>query len=123
MILKPPSLCPLSALAMAEIVHETGAVPGWLNAVPCSVETGEKFAKENTLTPFGGMWMATFILLPIGLFLIYKAMRDSQLFNKDAYRRIPRALKIFFNKKSLLKRVPLAPMVGNNIQSSIFNFK
>ena len=61
---------------------------------------GEKFAKENTLTPFGGMWMATFILLPIGLFLIYKAMRDSQLFNKDAYRRIPRALKLFFNKKA-----------------------
>ena len=65
-----------------------------------SSTAGEKFAKENTLTPFGGMWMATFILLPIGLFLIYKAMRDSQLFNKDAYRRIPRALKIFFNKKS-----------------------
>ncbi|MBK9463955.1 MAG: LptF/LptG family permease [Chitinophagaceae bacterium] len=65
-----------------------------------SSTAGEKFAKENTLTPFGGMWMATFILLPIGLFLIYKAMRDSQLFNKDAYRRIPRALKIFFNKKA-----------------------
>ncbi len=65
-----------------------------------SSTAGEKFAKENTLTPFGGMWMATFILLPIGLFLIYKAMRDSQLFNKDAYRRIPRALKLFFNKKA-----------------------
>ena len=65
-----------------------------------SSTAGEKFAKENTLTPFGGMWMATFILLPIGLFLIYKAMRDSQLFNGDAYRRIPRALKIFFNKKA-----------------------
>ena len=65
-----------------------------------SSTAGEKFAKENTLSPFGGMWLATFILLPIGLFLIYKAMRDSQLFNKDAYRRIPRALKIFFNKKS-----------------------
>lgn len=49
--------------------------------------TGEKFAKENTLTPFGGMWLATFILLPIGLFLIYKAMHDSQLFNKEVYKR------------------------------------
>jgi lipopolysaccharide export system permease protein len=49
--------------------------------------TGEKFAKGNTLTPFAGMWMATFLLIPVGLFLIYKAMRDSQLFNKESYYR------------------------------------
>ena len=55
-----------------------------------SSTAGEKFAKENTLSPFGGMWMATFILLPIGLFLIYKAMRDSQLFNKEAYAQLGR---------------------------------
>ena len=60
--------------------------------------TGEKFAKENTLTPFTGMWMATFILVPVGLFLNYKAMRDSQLFNKDAYKRIARAIGQFFHR-------------------------
>lgn len=60
--------------------------------------TGEKFAKENTLTPFAGMWMATFILVPVGLFLNYKAMRDSQLFNKDAYKRIARAIGQFFHR-------------------------
>ncbi|MDP4264403.1 MAG: LptF/LptG family permease [Bacteroidota bacterium] len=49
--------------------------------------TGEKFAKENTLTPFTGMWLATFVLVPIGLFLTYKAMRDSQLLNKEWYYR------------------------------------
>ncbi|HEY6505884.1 MAG TPA: LptF/LptG family permease [Chitinophagaceae bacterium] len=49
--------------------------------------TGEKFAKENTLTPFAGMWLATFVLVPVGLFLTYKAMRDSQLFNKESYYR------------------------------------
>ena len=53
-----------------------------------SSTTGEKFAKENTLTPFTGMWMATFTLLPVGIFLTYKAMRDSQLFNSEFYRRI-----------------------------------
>lgn len=52
-----------------------------------STTTGEKFAKENTLTPFAGMWLATFILVPTGLFLTYKAMRDSQLFNKEWYYR------------------------------------
>lgn len=48
---------------------------------------GEKMSKEGTLTPFSGMWLATFVLLPVGLFLIYKAMRDSQLFNKEWYYR------------------------------------
>ena len=55
-----------------------------------SSTTGEKFAKENTLTPFIGMWLATFILVPIGLFLTYKAMRDSQLLNKEWYRPLIR---------------------------------
>ncbi len=53
-----------------------------------SSTAGEKFAKENTLSPFAGMWLATFFLLPVGLFFIYKAMRDSQLFNKEFYSRV-----------------------------------
>ncbi len=58
-----------------------------------SSTTGEKFAKENSMTPFTGMWLATFVLVPIGLFLTYKAMRDSQLFNKDKYARVFRFLR------------------------------
>jgi lipopolysaccharide export system permease protein len=58
-----------------------------------SSTAGEKMAKENTLSPFGGMWLATFILLPVGLFLIHKAMRDSQLFNKEFYARIFRLFR------------------------------
>lgn len=67
-----------------------------------SSTTGEKFAKENTLTPFYGMWLATFILLPVGLFLTYKAMRDSNLFNKEFYHRTARATRAFF--KGLRKK-------------------
>jgi lipopolysaccharide export system permease protein len=52
--------------------------------------TGEKFAKENTMTPFAGMWLATFVLVPLGVFLTYMAMRDSHLFNKEFYYRIAR---------------------------------
>jgi lipopolysaccharide export system permease protein len=58
---------------------------------------GEKFAKENSLTPFTGMWMATFILLPVGLFLTYKAMRDSHLFNKEFYHRIAHTIEALIN--------------------------
>jgi lipopolysaccharide export system permease protein len=65
-----------------------------------SSTTGEKMAKENSLTPFTGMWMATFILLPMGLFLTYKAMRDSRLFNMDSYNRAARFVGRLFGKKT-----------------------
>lgn len=53
---------------------------------------GRKFVKEDVLQPVAGMWLATFVLLPIGFFLIYKALHDSQLFNKEFYNRISRTL-------------------------------
>lgn len=49
---------------------------------------GEKFAKENVTSVFFGMWMAVIVLIPIGAFLTYKAMHDSQLFNKEFYYRL-----------------------------------
>jgi lipopolysaccharide export system permease protein len=64
-----------------------------------SSTTGEKMAKENSLTPFTGMWLASFVLLPIGIFLTYKAMHDSQLFNKEVYRRFLQRAASFFKKK------------------------
>tara|TARA_B110000259_G_scaffold185467_1_gene234576 strand:- start:655 stop:1503 length:849 start_codon:yes stop_codon:yes gene_type:complete len=55
---------------------------------------GEKLAKQGTLTGFTGMWMSTFILFPLALFLTYKASRDSQLFDRDFYKRlIPKRFK------------------------------
>lgn len=54
--------------------------------------TGEKFAKEGALDAFTGMWLSTFVLVPVGVFLIYKAMRDSQILNKEFYFRTWRKL-------------------------------
>lgn len=48
---------------------------------------GEKFVKENMTSPFVGMWLAVLVLTPVGIFLTYKAMHDSQLFNKEFYYR------------------------------------
>jgi lipopolysaccharide export system permease protein len=59
---------------------------------------GEKFAKTAVMSPFGGMWLSTAVLLLIGIFLIVKAMRDSQLFNKEFYYRFFRRVKAFVNK-------------------------
>jgi lipopolysaccharide export system permease protein len=54
---------------------------------------GEKFAKEGVSSVFVGMWLSSLALAPIGLFLTYKAMRDSQLFNKEFYFRLFRRRK------------------------------
>lgn len=48
---------------------------------------GEKFVKSDEMSPFAGMWLSTGVLIPIGIFLTYKAMRDSQLFNQEFYYR------------------------------------
>lgn len=55
--------------------------------------TGQKFAKEGAMSPFMGMWLSTFVLVPFGIFLTYKALKDSQLFNKEFYFRIKSNLR------------------------------
>lgn len=47
--------------------------------------SGEKLAKEGSMPTWEGMWMATFVLLPIGVFLTYKATADSTLFDAGSY--------------------------------------
>jgi lipopolysaccharide export system permease protein len=59
---------------------------------------GEKMARKDVLTTFGGMWLSNIVLLPIAAFLIYKAMNDSQLFNKEFYFRIFQITKKFLKK-------------------------
>ncbi len=54
---------------------------------------GEKFTKDNLLNPVTGMWLPVIALSPIGVFLTYKAMHDSQLFNKEFYYRIIKRIK------------------------------
>ena len=58
---------------------------------------GEKFVKEEIATPFWGMWMAVFVLTPIGIFLTYKAMHDSQLFSKEFYYRSFKKMRLFLS--------------------------
>lgn len=48
--------------------------------------TGEKFAKEGVWHPAKGMWMASAIILPIGIFLSYKASTDSAIFDMESYK-------------------------------------
>ena len=54
---------------------------------------GKKLAGQTVLSPVGGEWMATYVLVPIGIFLTYKALHDSQLFNKEFYFRLGRKIR------------------------------
>ena len=60
---------------------------------------GEKFVKEGMLPPVIGMWLAVIVLTPVGIFLTYKAMHDSQLFNKEFYNKAFKKIKNLFTKK------------------------
>ena len=65
---------------------------------------GEKFVKENILSPFVGMWLAVLVLLPLGAFLTYKAMHDSQLFSKEFYFRTFKRLRPLLSKFNRRKK-------------------
>ena len=65
---------------------------------------GEKFAKAFELTALQGMWLSTLVLIPIGAFLTYKAMKDSQLFNQEYYYRTFKRFRLFLANFSFSKR-------------------
>ncbi len=62
--------------------------------------TGEKLVKAGAMHPIPGTWLPSIVLMPVGMFLTYKAMRDSQLFNKEFYYRNFKALQVFIKSKS-----------------------
>lgn len=48
--------------------------------------TGYKMAREALWPCWAGMWLSSFVLLPTGIFLTYKAATDSPLFNPEAWK-------------------------------------
>lgn len=55
--------------------------------------TGYKMAREALWPCWAGMWLSSFVLLPIGIFLTYKAATDSALFNPEAWAKLFEPLK------------------------------
>ena len=47
--------------------------------------SGEKAAKEGNWESVYGMWLSTFVLTPIAIYLTYKATNDSTLLDTDWY--------------------------------------
>ena len=56
--------------------------------------TGYKMAREGLWTAFQGMWLSSSVLLPIGVFLTYKAAVDASIFNSDEYIKFWNTIQI-----------------------------
>jgi lipopolysaccharide export system permease protein len=61
--------------------------------------TGEKFAREGVLEPWQGMWLASAVLLPLGVFLPARATADAPIMDADIWRRRISALQSLLQKK------------------------
>lgn len=48
--------------------------------------SGMKMARDGTWNISYGMWISTFIMTPLGVFLTYKSNKDSTVFNLDNYK-------------------------------------
>lgn len=54
--------------------------------------SGEKMAKSGEWVPWFGEWLSSMVLFPIGIFLTYKANKDSAVFNIEAYINVIRKI-------------------------------
>jgi len=58
---------------------------------------GERSAVAGSIGVLPGMWIASFVFLPLGVFLTYKATSDAPLFDAETYQRLT---------ERIAKRVP-----------------
>jgi len=63
--------------------------------------TGYKMAREGLWTAMQGMWLSSSVLLPIGIFLTYKAAVDAVLFNTEEYLKFVQKIRNFVEFKVL----------------------
>ncbi len=60
--------------------------------------TGEKAARTSEMSVISGVWLSTLVILPIGLFLTYKATTDAPLLDAESWRK-------YFQKHESLKKI------------------
>lgn len=73
--------------------------------------TGYKLARDGKWVVWQGMWISTFILAPLGVYVTYKAMNDSAVFNPDAWRRVlTRVFGVKLSRKVEFKELIMTPL-------------
>ena len=68
--------------------------------------SGTKLAKDGALDPFSGVFISTYILLPVGVYLTWQAIHDSPILKlatiKNAYKRIKSNIMNTFKKTRIV---------------------
>lgn len=59
--------------------------------------SGKNLIESEVLSPFSGMWLSAFFLVPIGLFLSIKSSNESKIFDINVYKK-------WFEKLNLRKK-------------------
>ena len=63
---------------------------------------GERMAVFGQLNMFLGVWISSLVLMPVGLFLTFKATTDAALFDGDSWKK-------FFQKVFKRHKAPILP--------------
>lgn len=63
--------------------------------------SGEKSAREDVWSMINGMWFSTYLFLPVGIWLTYKAATDAAIMSAETYTKLLSKLGLgrFLNKK------------------------
>jgi lipopolysaccharide export system permease protein len=61
---------------------------------------GERLAKNQFLEPWVGMWISTLVLLPLSLWITFRATKEAALLDRDAYVRVINKLLEVFKLKT-----------------------
>ena len=69
---------------------------------------GEKYAKQDMIDPWLGIWAANMILIPIGIFFLRQARVDARLFDSDFYNVLLDKLNRWVLKRRRVKSVVTA---------------
>ena len=68
--------------------------------------SGVKLARDGAVAPFSGVFFSSYVLFPTGLYLTWKAINDSAIFNIDAiksgFRKVKAKIMDIFKKKRIV---------------------
>lgn len=73
-------------------------------------------AESKSLTTMQGMWMATLLFVPLGLFLTIKAKNDSAIYNFESYQNFFKRLVKQFKKRAQLVHLHLNAYFRNALR-------
>lgn len=80
---------------------------------------GERAAKEAVFYVGFGAWLSSLVLLPLGIFLTYKSVKDSEMMSTDAYRiAIMKIARKFFRYQDNEEKHKVLMQMGEDVDKA-----